>query len=145
DEYVKRYTNACTIVSEDFLDTEELDGLFSGFDAESGDYDPSSWQYAGMDAAGAGGQRDSDAAFADTHGSRGGQLASGEPPAVDHTLQHPRCVFQLLRKHYQRYTPELVERVCGVPRESFLEVARLLCDNSGPERTSAFCYAVGWT
>ena len=54
-------------------------------------------------------------------------------------------MFQLLKRHFRRYTPELVEQVCGVPREQFLEVAEALCANSGKERTSAFCYAVGWT
>ena len=54
----------------------------------------------------------------------------------DETLQHPRCVFQLLKKHYARYTPEMVERVCGIPRETFLEVAETLIANSGRERTS---------
>src|SRR5205807_832441 len=63
----------------------------------------------------------------------------------DETLEHPRCVFQLLKKHYRRYTPELVEQVCGIPQHLFLEVAEALCRNSGRERTSAFCYAVGWT
>ncbi|HEX7149209.1 MAG TPA: molybdopterin dinucleotide binding domain-containing protein, partial [Actinomycetota bacterium] len=69
----------------------------------------------------------------------------GEPPHHDETLQHPRCVYQLLRKHFARYTPELVEQTCGVPRDAFLEVCAALCENSGPERTSAICYAVGWT
>src|SRR5207253_3329631 len=59
--------------------------------------------------------------------------------------QNPRCVFQILLKHYQRYTPELVEQVCGTPRDTFLQVARTLLDNAGPDRTGAFCYAVGWT
>src|SRR5574340_43467 len=63
----------------------------------------------------------------------------------DPTLQHPRCVFQLLKKHYARYTPELVEETCGVPKALFLEVAETLCRNSGRERTGAFVYAVGWT
>jgi formate dehydrogenase major subunit len=63
----------------------------------------------------------------------------------DPTLQHPRCVFQLLKKHFQRYTPELVAEICGIPQDLFLEVAETLCKNSGRERTSAFCYAVGWT
>src|SRR5207248_1872240 len=75
----------------------------------------------------------------------GSNLAGGNPPHVDQTLQHPRCVFQLLKRHYSRYTPELVEQVCGVPKELFLEVAGALCDNSGRDRTAAFCYAVGWT
>jgi formate dehydrogenase major subunit len=60
-------------------------------------------------------------------------------------MQHPRCVLQTLRRHFSRYTPEMVEEVCGVPREQFLKVAEALCENSGRERTSAICYAVGWT
>jgi formate dehydrogenase major subunit len=72
-------------------------------------------------------------------------LPGGRPPHVDMDMQHPRCAFQLLRHHFRRYTPELVEEVCGVPKEQFLQVAEALCDNSGPERTSAIAYAVGWT
>jgi formate dehydrogenase major subunit len=93
----------------------------------------------------AAGARETAAAQIETAGGAGARLRPGGPPSVDPSLQHPRCVFQLLRKHYRRYTPELVERVCGVPRDRFLEVAAALCDNSGPERTGAFCYAVGWT
>src|SRR5262249_6486676 len=67
------------------------------------------------------------------------------PEHLDETLEHPRCVFQVLKRHYSRYTPELVEDVCGVPRDLVLKVAETLCANSGRDRTSAFCYAVGWT
>jgi formate dehydrogenase major subunit len=63
----------------------------------------------------------------------------------DETLQHPRCVFQVMRRHYARYTPEMVERVCGVPQDVFLEVADALIANSGRERTTMLAYAVGWT
>src|SRR6202011_5604551 len=73
---------------------------------------------------------------------------SGSPATEvrrDPTLQHPRCVYQLLKKHFSRYTPELVEEACGVPRHASLGVAEALCANSGRERTSAICYAVGWT
>ena len=66
-------------------------------------------------------------------------------PRRTRRLQHPRCVFQLLKRHYRRYTPELVAEACGCSVEDFLHVARALTDNSGPERTAAFCYAVGWT
>src|SRR5256884_9164897 len=66
-------------------------------------------------------------------------------PARDETLQHPRSVFQILKRHYARYTPEMVERVCGTPPSLFLQVAEVLTRNSGRERTSAICYAVGWT
>jgi formate dehydrogenase major subunit len=145
-EYVVRYTNAATIVSDDFRDTEELDGLFSGWDPETRTYDPDSWQYAEMQIAAASGQRELGAPTGQAaHGAHGGALEHGEPPHRDDTLQDPRCVYQLLRRHFARYTPELVEETCGVPRERFLEVCEALCENSGRDRTSAFCYAVGWT
>src|ERR1051325_3993135 len=73
------------------------------------------------------------------------ELRPGEPPEGDPSLEDPMCVYQVLKRHYARYTPEYVERVCGVPAERFLQVARTLVENSGPERTGAFCYAVGWT
>jgi formate dehydrogenase major subunit len=144
-EYVVNYTNAPVIVDEAFADTEDLDGLFSGFDPDTGAYDPASWQYDGMGVASNAGSRQRRIAGGEAHGSGGAKLSHGSPPHTDPTLEHPRCVFQLLRRHFRRYTPEVVEQVCGVPREQFLEVAEALCANSGKERTSAFCYAVGWT
>jgi formate dehydrogenase major subunit len=145
-DYVVPYTNAATIVSEHFRDTEDLDGLFSGWDPESRTYDPDTWQYLEMQVAAASGQRELGAPTGQAaHGAHGGALEHGEPPHRDDTLEHPRCVYQLLRRHYARYTPELVERTCGVPREQFLQVCESLCENSGRDRTSAFCYAVGWT
>ena len=145
-EYMQTYTNARVIVSEDFADTEDLDGVFSGFDPRDGSYDPASWQYEGLEIGASAGQREMGAAVGErAHGAHGGELRQGLAPEEDETLQHPRCVFQLLRRHYRRYTPEMVEEICGVPRETFLEVAEALCQNSGRERTSAFCYAVGWT
>ncbi len=66
-------------------------------------------------------------------------------PQEDETLEHPNCVFQILKRHFAPYTPEVVEQVCGVPREKLNLVAETLCRNSGRERTSAICYAVGWT
>jgi formate dehydrogenase major subunit len=148
DEYVKRYTNAPVIIDEEFADTEDLDGFFSGWDPDEGMYDPTSWRYAGMEVHGAAGQREQGFATSGEqsgHGGHGGGLHHGEPPEEDETLRHPRCVFQLLKKHYRRYTPELVAETCGCSVEDFLEVARSLTESSGPERTSAFCYAVGWT
>jgi formate dehydrogenase major subunit len=149
-DYVVAYTNASTIVSDDFRDTEDLDGLFSGFDADKASYDPASWQYKDLLEASAAGQREvaggggSGTGSATRHGSHGG-LAGGRPPHTDPTLEDPRCVFQILKRHFARYTPDVVEDVCGVPRDLFLQVADALCANSGRERTSAFCYAVGWT
>jgi formate dehydrogenase major subunit len=143
-EYVVRYTNAPVVIGEDFADTEDLDGLFSGFDPERGTYDDSSWQYAGAgDAPHAEGEHESETG--QHFGALGAPTGEAEPPQQDETLQHPRCVFQLLRRHFRRYTPELVEQVCGVPADQFLQVAELLCENSGRERTTSFAYAVGWT
>lgn len=144
DDYVKHYTNAPVIVDDGFSDTEDLDGFFSGWDAETGSYGNETWQYAGMAVASAAGQREGRVPLGQD-AERRAHLEHGQPPEVDLSLQHPRCVFQLLKKHYRRYTPDLVEEVCGVPKELFLEVAETLCRNSGRERTSAFCYAVGWT
>jgi formate dehydrogenase major subunit len=144
-DYVVHYTNAPIIVTEEFRDTEDLDGLFSGWDEEAKKYDPASWRYEGMEAHSAAGNREpSSRGEAVGHGGAG-KLHSGEPPAEDRTLEHPRCVFQLLKKHYARYTPELVAETCGCSVEEFLAVAEKLCANSGRERTSAIAYAVGWT
>ena len=118
-DYVVHYTNAATLVNEHYRDPEDLDGLFSGYDPATETYaDQGSWDY----------QRDADGR-----------------PLTDPTLQHPRCVFQIMRRHFARYTPEMVEQVCGVPHEQWLRVAQTLIENSGCERTSALCYAVGWT
>ena len=151
-EYVEHYTNAPVIINEEFGDTEELDGLFSGWDPEEGEYDVQTWMYEGMEIHGAAGQREegfdeSSATKGEQsgHGGGGAGLSHGEPPAEDPTLQHPRCVFQILKRHYQRYTPEFVAETCGCSVEDFLEVTEALVQNSGRERTSAFCYAVGWT
>ena len=148
DEYVRHYTNAPVIIDENFADTEDLDGLFSGWDPEKGEYDMTTWKYAGMQVHGAAGEREegfSAKGEQSGHGGHGGGLQHGEPPTEDGRLQHPRCVFQLLKKHYRRYTPEFVSETCGCSVEDFLYVARKMTENSGRERTGAFCYAVGWT
>ncbi len=145
-DYVLAYTNASTIVSDDFRDTEDLDGLFSGYDQATASYDNSSWQYKEMEASAAVGHQEAGAPSGEqAHGAHGGRLHQRDRSAVDDSLEDPRCVFQILKRHYSRYTPEKVEEICGVPRAQFLEVAEALCQNSGRERTSAFCYAVGWT
>ena len=135
-EYVAAYTNASSIVVEDYRDTEDLDGLFSGF--HGGDTGAS--QMSHMGAAGG-------------RGTAGGydpqtwRFEKDENGAVRHdpTLQHPRCVLQVLKRHFARYTPEMVERICGTPQDAFLRVCELLAKNSGRDRTTAFAYAVGWT
>jgi formate dehydrogenase major subunit len=145
-EYVVAYTNAATIVNEDFRDTEELDGLFSGYDPETNTYDTTSWQYAGQQSHGP----DEDETAADRDAASGLEQESHGPPIPadtprDETLQHPRCVFQILKRHYARYTPEVVEQACGVPPEKFLEVCEAWTSNSNRERTTALIYSVGWT
>jgi len=97
-EYVLHYTNAAMLIRDDYRDTEDLNGLFSGYDPQTQTYaDQSSWDYQ-----------------YDEHGN----------PLRDDTLQHPQCVFQIMRRHFARYTPEMVEEVCGVPHEQWMQVAR---------------------
>jgi formate dehydrogenase major subunit len=144
DDYVKAYTNASAIIHDDFRDTEDLGGLFSGWDPDTQQYDHDSWQYAGHTSP-EHARGSSSAAAGEAGGGGGAQPIAGRAPEQDPTLQDPRCVFQIVRRHFQRYTPEMVESICGVPQDLFLRVCEALCDNSGRERTGAFCYAVGWT
>jgi len=139
-EYVLHYTNAPALINPDFRDTEDLDGLFSGWDEEKGQYNPSSWSYEGTEIGAAAGQRER--YTGESRSERGTQSGAEH---FDYTLQDPKCVFQILKRHFSRYTPEMVEEICGVPRHLFLEMAEAVCDNSGRERTTSFCYAVGWT
>lgn len=126
-EYVTAFTNAANVVREDFADTEDLDGLFSGWNADPGTYDTSSW------------------AFELEEVPRFDGSGTVKVPKRDLSLQHPRCVLNLLRRHFSRYTPQMVEDVCGMPAATVERIANLLADNSGRERTTAFAYAVGWT
>lgn len=111
-EFVRHYTNGPAILGTDYQDAEDLAGRFSGFDPETGEYDPSSWKLSGEE---------------------------------DPEMEDPRCAFQIIKRHFSRYTPEMVEQISGVPEEHFLQVAETLLQNSGPDRTTAFCYAVAWT
>jgi formate dehydrogenase major subunit len=146
-EYVVNYTNAPVIVDAAFQDTEDLNGLFSGWDPETGRYDNTSWQYEGMEVLGSAGHREKGAPIghATEEGGGGSEFRQGEPPEEDPALEDPRCVYQLLKKHFQRYTPELVAEVCGCQPEELVAVAEALCANSGRERTSALVYSLGWT
>jgi formate dehydrogenase major subunit len=158
-DYVVAYTNAATVLRDDVVLPEDADGLFSGYDPATGTYDTQTWQYAGQGAGSGGGavgtqdaqgahdeamSSERDRAAGHELGDRGAPLETSVVER-DETLQDPRCVLQVLKRHFARYTPELVEEVCGVPREQFLQVCDALVRNSGRERTSAFCYAVGWT
>lgn len=141
-EYVVPYTNASAILREDYQDTEDLDGLFSGWQQDKGQYGGPTWRYEGTE------HKEHEAhRVPEAHAERSAHFAGPRVKAhgTDHTLQHPRCVFQILKRHFQRYTPEMVEEACGITREQFHKVAEILCRNSGRDRTSAFCYSVGWT
>ena len=119
-DYVVHYTNASCILREEFRDAEEGgDRLFLRWNEESALTIGDSWAYKG-----------------DGDMSR---------PQRDLTLQDPRCVFQKLKRHFARYTPEMVEKICGISPELFHKVADALVGASGPEKTAAICYAVGWT
>ena len=114
-EYVKHYTNASLLVRDDFAFE---DGLFSGYDAEKRQYDKSSWNY---------------------------QFDENGYAKRDETLTHPRCVWNLLKQHVSRYTPEVVENICGTPKADFLKVCDVLASTSAADRTTTFLYALGWT
>jgi formate dehydrogenase major subunit len=119
-DYVVHFTNASCILREDFRDTEEgASGFFSGWNEQQRSYDKETWFYEGHP----------DLSF----------------PQRDLTLQDPRCVFQTLRRHFARYTPEMVEKICGISPLLFHKVADALVAASGPDKTAAICYALGWT
>jgi formate dehydrogenase major subunit len=158
-EYVVNYTNAATILTGDFADTEDLDGVFSGLDREYRLYDMETWRYQGDEVRPAVGERSPEktippltreqlrqvrvAGRGERHGAGG---AACHPAAdTDETLQDPCCVFQVLKRHYARYTPQLVAEVAGVPETTFNKVCELITENSGRDRTTAFVYSVGWT
>src|SRR5258708_35340970 len=114
-EYVRNYTNASFIVGEDYRFD---DGLFSGYDPAKRRYDPSSWGYE-LDAKG----------YA----------------KLDPTFEHPRCVLQVMKRHYARYTPDMVARVCGTPKDKFLKICEMIASTAEPRRAMTMMYALGWT
>jgi formate dehydrogenase-N alpha subunit len=118
EEYVVNFTNASFLIHEDFQGPAELDGYFSGYDSATQSYDTSTWAYQTDD--------------------EGNVLR-------DETLQDPHCVFQLLKEHYARYTIDMVEQTCGMPRDKFLEVAQTYAATGAPEKTGTILYAMGQT
>lgn len=114
-EYVKHYTNASFIVGEAF---DFQDGLFSGYDEAKRRYDNKSWGYE-LDEQG----------FA----------------KVDDTMQHERCVLQVMKRHFSRYTPELVSKITGTPQDKFLKVCEHIASTSAPNKAMTVMYALGWT
>jgi len=149
-EYVLAYTNASFLVDERYQDTEDLDGLFSGYDPGTASYDPTSWRYQGttpMHPDGTGKPAPAKEHAMPEHYGSGGPVFEGVTEGIvsDSTLQHPRCVYQILKRHFARYTPEMVAATCGTPKELFLRVCQAWTANSGRERTAGLVYAVGWT
>ena len=126
-DYVVHYTNASFLIDPAFKTATDGGGLFTGLESTGkGGVDPhlaetykrDSWKY---------------------------QLDGEGNPKRDLTLRDPSSVFQLMKRHYSRYTPEMVERVCGIPKEKFVQVAKLYCENSGPEKTGSITYALNLT
>jgi len=113
--YVKAFTNATYIVKDGFT---YQDGLFTGYDESKRQYDRSSWEY---------------------------EIGADGFAVVDDTLQNPRCVWNLLKQHVLTYTPELVERICGTPKDKFLKVAQMIAECASPTKTMTSMYALGWT
>lgn len=114
-DYVLNYTNAPFLVREEF---KFEDGVFSGYNAEKRSYDKSTWAY---------------------------QLDKDGYAIVDETLENPYSVYQLMKKHFSRYTPEMVETICGTPKDKFLKVAEMLGTTCTPDRVMTILYALGWT
>src|SRR5262245_16134862 len=114
-EYAKNFTNAAFLVKEGFA---YEDGLFSGYDETRRDYNRSTWVY---------------------------EVGDDGFVKVDETLQNPRCVLNLLKEHVKRYTPEMVERICGTPKDKFLTIAGMVAGTSSPTKVMTSMYALGWT
>jgi formate dehydrogenase major subunit len=114
-EYVTNYTNAAYIIRGDF---KFEDGLFSGYDEAKRDYNRASWDY---------------------------ELGEDGFVKSDPSLQDPRCVYQLMKTHFSRYTPEMVERITGAPKDRFLEACKLIAETSAVDKVMTSMYALGWT
>jgi formate dehydrogenase major subunit len=141
-EFALAYTNIATIIEDGFADAEDGDGVFSGYQEASASYVQDTWQYKGEMVPPAIAEH-----YVHVENDSEGRKAelTWHPPPRDPTLQHPNCVYQIMRRHYARYTPDMVERVTGCAKDTFLRICDAITHNSGRERTGAFCYAVGWT
>src|SRR5215467_5049463 len=151
-DYLVNYTNAAFIIKEGFKLPD--DGLYSGFDPEKKTYDKSTWNYE--EGGNLEGKAGATIAAGNLHpaGAKGAPGAPPPPPslppkiAYDLSLQHPRCVFQLLKQQYSRYTPEMVERITGIPKDRFLKAADLFTSvrkDGDMKKVATIIYAVGWT
>lgn len=135
------YTNIAMIIEEEFRTASENDGRFSGWNEEKNAYDFDSWQY--QDLVMPSSLAEHYLSTSESFSEMTARLRD-RPPHQDPTLEHPQCVYQILKRQYAPYTPEMVERVTGCPKDLFLRIADSLARNSGPERTGAIAYAVGW-
>ena len=146
-DYLVNYTNAAFVIKEGFKLPD--DGLYSGYDPAAQTYDKSTWNYE------QGGNLTGKAAAADPPATTAPKPAPAAAPAslppnvaYDTSLQHPRCVYQLLRKQYSRYTPEMVERITGIPKDQFVKAADLFTSirkDGDTKKVATVIYAVGWT
>ena len=118
EEYLRLHTNAPFLVNAEFQMPGELDGLFSGYDAKSRKYDKKAWDF----------QRD----------------ANGVPKS-DPSMQNPLCAFQLLKKHFDRYTPEVVSDITGTPVEKLMDIYKAYVASGQPGKAGTIMYAMGWT
>ena len=143
-DFALAYTNLAHIIEEGYEDAEQGDGLFSGYNSAGRSYKDDTWQYEGKTVPSSIAEHRVASAEAKKDPEAKESMSDGPPP-TDPTLQHPRCVYQIMRRHYARYTPEMVERATGCPAATFLKVADAIAHASGRERTTAICYAVGWT
>ncbi len=143
-EYVLHFTNAATIINDRYVDAEEGDGIFSGFNPETQEYDmdKANWEYAGQEKPPA---ADAPAGQSTESWSKTSGSHHDGKPEQDFTFQHPNCVLNILRRHYARYTPQVVAETCGCTEEQFQMVAEAMMANSGRERTGSIVYALGWT
>jgi formate dehydrogenase major subunit len=146
-EYVEHYTNGPVIIQRDFQDTEDGSGFFSGWNPDDSAYGIRTWGYNKTSGEATAGKTEqtADVSGNQAHGAHGMRLDGGEPPDYDDSMQDEGCVLQILKRHFARYTPEVVSEICGCSPGDVVSVARTMCENSGRERTSALVYSVGWT
>jgi formate dehydrogenase major subunit len=144
-DFALAYTNISHIIEEGYGDPEQNEGLFSGYDPVAGTYSQDTWQYTGKTVPSPVAEHRVQTQENSSDEGQAFESMTKSPPQQDPTLQHPNCVYQIMKRHYARYTPEMVERVTGCPKDLFVRIVEIFAKNSGREKTGAFTYAVGWT
>jgi formate dehydrogenase major subunit len=143
DEYVREYTNAAFVVDKAYSFKE---GMFNGFDAETRQYDATTWTYEAAAGSGTNGKQSPKGLGKGAKAATGLTWSAGPSETLARLdINHPRSVMNLMRKHYERYTPEMVERITGIPREQFLAVAKQIGEMGRPDKVMTQVYAVGLT